>query len=447
MTALAEPGSTRTGEPKAPVAFSRPGFLERAYVVATMFLLVASLPTDWFTEATRATGENNNATQGILPTLVFTVLYGIAILLLAGNWRVVMHLVKGEPLVPIFIALCFLSTLWADNAFQTQVARRSVSLGLTSLFAYYLVVRFDLADILRLFAVALSAFTFLNIIWIVALPQYGRVGASSARDADAWTGVTLNKNQLGLRMVLAIVVFLIMARTNRRFRTWYYFMAAISALMIALSNSKTSLGNLILLSGMTVVYLMFRSRKTLFGAVALAMASAVVGATLFATANLDFITSTFDRDITLSGRTTLWGDLMPIIASKPILGHGWTAFWNGFSSPAHEIWIRNIWLPPHGHNAFIDIALQLGLVGLALFVGFFFRAIIRATRHIRDTKTAVGLFPLLMLSLALVTSITESGVIGRGGAWVMFLVAILTVTTDSRRSIALTTAEQSFDPR
>ncbi len=436
MTALANPGWLAPTDTKIkPVALSRPGWFERSYVCVTLFLLFARLPNEWFDSARNTTGANDNASQGILPTLVFAALFGVAILLLAGNWHIAAKIVQAEPLLPAFIFLCLASTLWSADPNIT--GRRSLAFALTTVFAYYLVVRFSLADIMRLTALVLAAVVLINLVWIVALPEYGKIGSDFGINSNSFTGIHATKNELGIRMVLSLTSFLLMARTNRRFRVGYYGMAAVCGYIVIASNSKTSLANTILLAGMLLVYLGFRSRRTLFGAVAVAMIGGGTIATLLVTANLTFFTAQLDRDITLSGRTDLWASLFEEITDRPLLGYGWSAFWQGFFSPSHEVWIAHDWLPPHGHNAFLDITLQVGLVGLAIFLAIFVRAVVRATRHIRDTRSAIGLFPLTMLSLTLLTSITESGVLGRSGVWVLFVIAVLVVTKDSRASIAL----------
>ncbi len=427
------PGDAEAAAPA--IVLTRPGFFERLYVVILAFLLLYSLPNEWLAGAPLP-GQRNysvNESQGSLPTVVFVTLFVICILLLTSNWHLVWKLVKGEPLLTIFVLLAPISVLWSVDPDVT--IRRSVAYTLTTLFAYYLVVRFELLDILRLTGVAMMFGTFANLVFIQVLPQFGRTPtrAEFGINSGSWTGVFVTKNALGLNTVLTIVVFLILARADKKRRIIYYPFALLNFYIVVFSDSKTSYANAVLLSGMLVLYLVFRSRKQLFGAVAFAMASGVVVATAFVTANLAFIAGRLERDVTLSGRTPLWTDVITAIKEKPILGSGWSSFWNGWGSPAHEIWIEHAWAPPHAHNALLDYALQLGVVGAGVFIALFVRSVIRATRHIRDTKGPLGLMPLIILSLTLLASITESGVIGRNHAWVLFVVAVLVVTRDSRR--------------
>ena len=58
-----------------PVVLTRPGPLERVYVTVTAFLLLYSLPNEWFVEfSLTADNPSVNESSGSLPTLVFTLL-------------------------------------------------------------------------------------------------------------------------------------------------------------------------------------------------------------------------------------------------------------------------------------------------------------------------------------------------------------------------------------
>src|SRR5690606_12694225 len=157
---------------------------------------------------------------------------------------------------------------------------------------------------------------------------------------------------------------------------WYPMLAA-SAVLVLGSHSKTSLGSMLMLAVMLIVFTAFRARKTLYGAVTVTMITAVVAAILWATANVALIADWLDKDPTLSGRLPLWEDVVEEIGRRPVFGHGFEAFWGGYFSPAHHILMQSTWTPPHAHNAVLDDALEMGLVGAGLFIAVFIRTVIR----------------------------------------------------------------------
>ena len=80
------------------------------------------------------------------------------------------------------------------------------------------------------------------------------------------------------------------------------------------------------------------------------------------------------RDATLSGRTGLWDAVLAAISMKPLLGYGYESFWNGLAGPSASVVAAVHWIPPHAHNGFLDLWLDLGALGLLIFgIGFVLR--------------------------------------------------------------------------
>ncbi len=71
------------------------------------------------------------------------------------------------------------------------------------------------------------------------------------------------------------------------------------------------------------------------------------------------------RDTSLSGRDELWGLIFDQIKQAPFFGHGWGAFWT--EGKGRELVAT--WNPRQSHNAYMDLVLDLGIVGggLVLF--------------------------------------------------------------------------------
>jgi O-antigen ligase len=53
---------------------------------------------------------------------------------------------------------------------------------------------------------------------------------------------------------------------------------------------------------------------------------------------------------------------------RPWLGYGFSGFWNEDSPVVQTIWAALDWKAPSAHNGYIDILLQIGVVGLLLYV-------------------------------------------------------------------------------
>lgn len=407
------------------------GRVEHAAMWIGLFTLTAGLPWEWTQQLTR--GQVSGGSP--LVALYFIALGGFLMLQMNGHWASVLKILEREPLLLLFLGWVCLSFLWSDDPITT--IRRTIALLITSYLGVHLVMRFSQFEVLRLVSSVLAAVVGLNFIWIILFPQFSGPpgGTSVAGDFDdRLTGIFTSPNPLGRVMALAVFTMLAAYKLDRRRRPMYVVALLVAAGVLALSQSKTALIVSLTTSAMLVVYPVFRARKTLFGAVAVSMVTTGVGSVLLLLTNFGAVTRTLDRDVTLTGRIPLWQTLFPEVSNRPLVGNGYDAFWNGWGSPAQIIWNQNPWLPPHGHNEFLDVTLELGLIGLAIYVLLLYRTTLRSTRYIRDISGVFGLWPLTFMSFYFSATITESGVFGRDIVWAL-LVACITLVSLKKRSV------------
>lgn len=395
----------------------RPHLAERFFVVCAMVVYGLGLPTDWFTvpfSGDLGEGAQANASTGPLASLVFAGVAGVAFMIALPRIELIIDVSRRNLPLLSFVCWSLLSFLWSADPSTTL--RRGTALLLTVFVGFYCVLRFTQAQLLRLAAIAASIGLVINLAWVVLLPQYG---LQTGEEGGSWSGVFVNKNSLGQFATLSLVVLVMEVLNRRSSALWAAPLLVVGAIELYSSQSKTSLAAAFLLGGLLIVFTTFRSRKTLFGAVAVSLGTASVAGFLFGIAALPFITRLLDKDITLTGRTQLWSDIIDQLGRRPILGYGYEAYWNGWDSPAAEIWRRNTWTPPTAHNAPLDYILQLGVVGLALFLVFLVTSVVRSTRMVRDVSGWAAITPLMLVSFMLMFSVTESGVVDRTLAFLL----------------------------
>src|SRR5205823_1872949 len=78
------------------------------------------------------------------------------------------------------------------------------------------------------------------------------------------------------------------------------------------------------------------------------------------------------------------------IAMRPILGYGVNAFWRGRSAEYAGIWDAVGWPTPHSHNGLLDLALDLGAVGIAFFTICYVQAVVRGFRFLRSGNSSIA---------------------------------------------------------
>ncbi|GAB1543466.1 hypothetical protein NUACC21_61410 [Scytonema sp. NUACC21] len=136
------------------------------------------------------------------------------------------------------------------------------------------------------------------------------------------------------------------------------------------------------------------------------------------------------KDPTLTGRTPLWSAVIARLMERPLLGYGRDAYWAPKSKFAVEAG-KSIsgWIPPHAHNGFIDIALDVGFIGLLVFLISFVLSFARALKRAYATKDLEELWPLAFLTFLAMNNMTESFLMRLANLyWVLYITVALTVS-------------------
>lgn len=398
------------------VAIPRPGITEQALVVLTTFILIHQLPNVWFLTST-------DLAAGVTNPLAILAQFGLMVMAIArivGSIDYLITAVKAELMMYTFALVVFLTTFWSADPAETM--EKAILFIAVSLYGAYLVIRFPLHQILKLLAIMFSGSAVINLAFAVGLPLYG------VSNLGEFTGVFHHKNGLGFFAALAIPILVAAGRTSRGWQLPFYGAAAMEVVLLVGSQSKT-----MLVAGLGPTVLMgffhlFRGRRTLRGAVIMSLVGTGVFTALFTLANIALLAEVFDKDVSLTGRVPLWESLLPVAQDRLLIGHGYRAAFGGFFSPVHEVLVDNPWLPTHAHNAVIQITMELGLLGLIPFLISYVRGVSRSIQVVAMVPGAVGLWPLSFFTTTLLVSITESGVTYANFAWLLYVVAALSVS-------------------
>ena len=157
---------------------------------------------------------------------------------------------------------------------------------------------------------------------------------------------------------------------------WPLLFAGVGILTLLLTKSRTTMAAL-LLALSSLGYLQLRGMQRAFVISTIFGCLAVFGMilSLQSTSTLDSFAESLALGRTenvsnLTGRLPLWEELSRFVARKPFLGYGYLAFWD--SARVQYLSDALGWEIPHGHNMYIDLMLDGGVVGLTLFVGLLF---------------------------------------------------------------------------
>jgi len=78
----------------------------------------------------------------------------------------------------------------------------------------------------------------------------------------------------------------------------------------------------------------------------------------------DAIFEALGRDASLTGRLPVWNLVINAISDQPLLGYGYAGFWNVESHDTQFIWMRAGWPVTHAHDGYLQLVLEIGIVGL-----------------------------------------------------------------------------------
>lgn len=332
----------------------------------------------------------------------------------------------NRPLV-IYFAFCLLSVLWSPIP-GPSFKRWIKAVGD---LVMVLVVATDQRPIVALQRF-FSHIGFLLLPASVLLIRYTDIGRGYDPDGNPMnTGVTTNKNMLGvLVMVVGLaalwqVCLLIRDRTRARRRSQLVAQLALLMFAVALllmAHSATSLAcflvgaSVILAAGFPAI----RRRPALMHKLILGVS--LIGGLGILTGADEFVLELLGRDSNLTGRTDIWKAVIPM-SRDPIIGVGFESFWNasaetlrGFSQ-SHMFANLN-----SAHNGYLEVYLNLGIVGLGL-IGVVWVGAYRAVGRYFRRDPDVGSLLVSYVSVIPLFSISEAGFRLFNPLWIGFLLA------------------------
>jgi len=326
--------------------------------------------------------------------------------LLAASWPL---------LLPVLFAA--LSPLWSLS--PQESLRAALVLEAATAFGLWLALRFDLSEQHALVAFVLALIVAGSALAALFAPSFG---VMHAVHVGAWQGLLLHKNALARVLALAVLACGLLAWARPRTRVWAGATVVLALAMFAPTRSVGGLAALVLASipvGLVAALRRLAAPARLRTACYVCVGLAVLGTLAFTSAG--WWLPWLGRDITLTRRTEIWQLVIPAIGAHPWIGHGAGAFWHG-SDASREISRTLRFDPGSAHNGFLDLALDLGVVGLVALAIPFALALVRAVRLALTTPGAGALWPLAFLSWFVTSNLAEGALLRRGPlSWAVFV--------------------------
>jgi O-antigen ligase len=123
----------------------------------------------------------------------------------------------------------------------------------------------------------------------------------------------------------------------------------------------------------------------------------------------------------MTGRTGIWKLVLGLIEQRPVLGWGWTSHWVPGTKPYEGLVVINNVPYYQAHNAFLDVWMQLGIFGLAIFALLLLTTFIPLWRLAVRHTSSLYLWPILLFIGLLVQAMVESRMLIELG-WVLLVI-------------------------
>ncbi|HEX9050432.1 MAG TPA: O-antigen ligase family protein [Anaeromyxobacter sp.] len=182
------------------------------------------------------------------------------------------------------------------------------------------------------------------------------------------------------------------------------------AIVLLLTRSRSALGGLLIAMTFTWMIAARLPRKlfALAAAAWLALAALfLLGDRLVPSVRDAVLMSRSDSRLeTLGGRTALWDMLLSYSADRPVLGYGLGGFWS--ARHVEEIYRAQRWPVAEAHSTYVELLLDAGVVGLAVYVIVLVAALWRAGRSWAGRGDGPHGFMVSLLVYFIVTGTLET---------------------------------------
>lgn len=331
-------------------------------VVMLLFVTTTRLTPLQGDAAVEMTGEGSALRQ------IITLLSALLILWACRPFANPGRLLRFPISLVVVLIWCGLSLAWSP---APEVALRRLVLTLLVLWTTFRAVdSLGYRSFLRILCYACIALLVANYA-AVALSPAGIHTTSELTDTStlgAWRGILPHKNGTG--PLCALTLFLLVFGIGNIPLLLRLGIMAADVFFLVQTNSKTSMALAIvaIAGGYLMKIYNPRLRVMMIPLIVIAGAAVALALDIFLPRYLDELDSSTDA---FTGRIQIWRIMIRYIGDHPLLGAGFSSFWNaGDDSPishyATERWIlMNV---AEGHNGYLDITTQLGLIGLVLAV-------------------------------------------------------------------------------
>ena len=382
-----------------------------------VFVMVYILPGSIYTIS-----ELESLQHGLALCRYLITIYAFAKILSSQGWK--KEIISSFMAVSFFtVALMIISSQMNGTIYLTAMLSSMTLLG-------FLIVNLhlfstDYKKTLKIYRNILYIYLGLHFITLL----FYRNGIVDGLTGDGRVWFLGSKNKLSLYVILSILVTYLINVRNKKWTPIHFILLFILNMEVILNGSSTTLLALLIIDvylviGRTTLNINGKGRKIISGVFTGAAFLVII---LFFTTVilqgentsniLNYMTAFVGKDISFSGRTSIWKRAIQYVLANPLWGLG--------NDVVYDVW-GNYHYVYSAHNEVLDFAVKYGCIAL---VGFVMMHIITISAALRNKKSTT-----CRMCLICVVSLLFSGMFEAIGAEYSTWMILLLTYFEARQS-------------
>jgi exopolysaccharide production protein ExoQ len=348
-----------------------------------------------------------------LPGLAFSIVLWLVLI----NSRRITLLALEMKTITLLALLTICSALWSQS--PSRSAYYGLFYVIETLFAFALVLKWGPDELRALMVKVGLSLTLISLVLVILFPRIAIIHGNIY--AGAWKGVFGDRTAGAKSLVFLLSPVIIFRRTTFQYRYMIYILLASVLIFMAhaMTARVTLIGYIIFMAFVRIFTRYGRRSALVISGIFLGAAASIVYVGIL---YMPLVLKVMGKNATLTGRTGIWSSLLVSVAKRPLLGYGYHAFWLGLTGESARVIVGAHWAFGYAHNGILEICLQLGLLGTALFFVTLFQAIANAWFCLQRGCPPGAEWYIGLIALTIMYNIDESTVL-----WPVDLSSILYV--------------------
>lgn len=365
-----------------------------------------------------------------ISSIVTIIMACMVLYLCSSRLRGITVLIKNNVLLSTLSGYIVMSTLWSQ--FPKATIMGIANYMVVILFALYMAARWEIQDFRNALYIFGWIMTSISIALALFFPQ---MGIDHREGVNAWQGAYPHKNIAAITSSYLFAVGLYQSRIGSVGVIMRYLYLLMVVFFIFMTQSRTGWTIVILLVVLKffIHFLAKFSIREKMAILSISSVSAIVsGAAIYEYGSSLMIA--VGKDPTMTGRTVLWAAVFAAIGKHPLLGDGFRAFWRGMQGDSAQVRIASGWGAAHAQSGFLDVWLEIGLIGLLLGLAVLLIYIWRCVVTINRKDYSSGYWGLSVVLVMIVSNLDErSFIFPVCLEWFVFITSYFMLSRSSAR--------------